>query len=49
MFNLKVWYPPPYGHEMWHCQHTNVDQIKRAIEQFSWEKSLRNLRINEMV
>ena len=48
-FNLKVWYPPPYGREIWHYQHANIDQIKRAIEQFPWEKSFRNLRINEMV
>ena len=27
----------------------NVDLIQRAIEQFSWEKSFRNLTINEMV
>ena len=30
-------------------QHANIEQIKRAIEQFPWEKSFRNLRINEMV
>ena len=48
-FNLKVWYPPPYEREVWHDQHANIDQIKRAIEQFPWEKSFRNLRINEMV
>ena len=29
--------------------HTNIDQIKREIEQFPWEKSFRNLRIDEMV
>ena len=46
---MKVWYPPPYEREIWHYQHGNIDQIKRAIEQFPWEKSSRNLRINEMV
>ena len=35
-FNLKVWYPPPYEHKIWHYQHANTDQIKRAIEQFPW-------------
>ena len=39
-------YPPPHEHEIWHYQHANIDQIKRAI---SWEKSFRNLCINEMV
>ena len=35
--------------EIWHYQLANVDQIQQAIEQFSWEKSMRNLSINEMV
>ena len=35
-FNLKVWYPPPYEREILHYQHANIDQIKRAIEQFPW-------------
>ena len=48
-FHLKVRYPPPSEREIWHYQHANMNQIKRAIEQFPWEKSFRNLRINEMV
>ena len=32
-----------------HYQRANVDLIQRAIEEFSWEKSFRNLNINEMV
>ena len=28
-FNLKVWYPPPYEHEIWHYRHANIDQIKK--------------------
>ena len=47
--NLKVCYPLPYELEIWHYQRANVDQIQRAIEQFSWEESFRNLNINEMV
>ena len=39
-FNLKVWYPPPYEREIWHYQDANIDQIKRAIEQFPWENRL---------
>ena len=27
----------------------NVDQIKRATEQFPWEKLFRNFRVNKMV
>ena len=37
-FNLKVWYTPPYDREIWHYQHANINQIKRAIEQFPREK-----------
>ena len=48
-FNLKMWYPPPNERDIWHYQNANMDQIERAIEQFPWEKSFRNLRINEMV
>ena len=42
-------YPPPYEREIWHYQYANIDQIKRAIEQFPWEKSFRNLRNNEII
>ena len=47
--NLKVFYLSPYEREIWHYQRTNVDLIQQAIEQFSCEKSFRNLNINEMV
>ena len=47
--NLKVFYPSPYEHEIWHYQRANIDLIQRAIKQFSWEKSTGNLNINEMV
>ena len=48
-FNLNVWYPPPYEREIWHYQYANIDQIKRAVEQYPRRKSVRNLCINEMV
>ena len=45
----KLFYPP-YEREIWHCyKRANVDLIQRAIEQFYWEKTFRNLNINEMV
>ena len=40
---------PPLEREIRHYQRANVHQIQRAIEQFSWEKSFRNLNINELV
>ena len=39
--NLKVCYPPPYKREIWHYRRANVDQIQRAIEQFSWKNRLK--------
>ena len=47
--NFKVFSPPSYEREIWHYQRANVDQIQRAIEQFSWENSFRNLNIDETV
>ena len=47
--NLKVFHSPPYEHELWHYQCSNVDLIQRAIEQFSWKNSFRILHVNEMV
>ena len=41
--------PPSYEREIWHTQRANADQVQRAIEQLSWEKSFRNLNINETV
>ena len=31
-----------------YINYINIEQIKRAFEQFPWEKSFRNLRINDM-
>ena len=47
-FNLKIWCPPPYERKMWHYEQANADPLKRAIKQFPFEKSFRNLRSNEM-
>ena len=48
-FNLKIRYPSPYEREIWHYQKLNTDQIRKAIEQFSWDRLFRNRVINEMV
>ena len=45
-FNLKVWYPPPFEREIWHYQYANIEQIKRAIEQFPWEKTIKSILSN---
>ena len=48
-FSLKVHFPPPYEHEVWHFKKVNTDHIKRAINAFFWEKSFANLDINDKV
>ena len=48
-FNLKIYYPPAYEREIWHFQKANTDQIRKVIEQLSWDRSFKNLDVNEMV
>ena len=48
-FNLKVHYPPFYEREVWHFKKANTDHIKRAINEFPWERSFANLDINDKV
>ena len=47
-FNFKIHYLPPYEREIWHYQKANTDQIRKAIKQFSWNRSFKNLDVNEM-
>ena len=44
-FNLKI----PYEREIWHYRKANTNQIKTGIERFSWDKSFKNLEVDEMV
>ena len=48
-FNLKIYYLPPYLREVWHYKEANADLIKRAINNFNWEKAFSNTNINEKV
>ena len=45
-FNLKIHYPPTCEREIWHYQKANTDQIRKAIEQFSSDRSFKNLDVN---
>ena len=45
-FNLK---PPPYEREVWHFQKADINLIRRAMNEFNWERSFFNLNKNEMV
>ena len=35
-FNLKIFYSPPYKQEVWHYQKENIENIRKAIDQFPW-------------
>ena len=48
-FNLKIHYPLPYEREIWHYDQENVDHIRKAVDLFPWEKTLRYLNINDMI
>ena len=48
-FNLKIHYPPPYEREVWHFQKADINLIRRAMNEFNWERAFFNLNINEMV
>ena len=48
-FNLKIYYPPPYLRDVWDYKEANADLIKRAINNFNWEKAFSNTNINEKV
>ena len=48
-FNLKIHYPPPYEHEIWHNNQANVNHTRKAFYLFPWEKVLRYLNINHMI
>ena len=47
-FDLKIHYPPRYEREIWHYGQANIDHIRKAADLFPWEKTLRNLNINDM-
>ena len=48
-FNLKIDYPPPYEREMWHYGKTNVDHIRKATNEFPWERKFENSSVDEKV
>ena len=48
-FNLKIQYPPSYKREISNYQRVIIDQIRKAIEQFSWDRSFKYLDHNEIV
>ena len=48
-FNLQIYYPPQYYREVWHYNNVNTELIRRAVDQFNWQKAFLNKNINEKV
>ena len=48
-FNLEVIYPPPYARKVWHYQDSNVDLIRRSMNEFDWDRGFANKHVNENV
>ena len=47
-FNLKVHYPPPYEHEVWHYKEVDTDLIRQSVEMFDWDRAFKNSKVNDM-
>ena len=48
-FNLKVLYPSPYADMVWHDQDSNVDLIRRSINEVDWDRAFVNKNVDEKV
>ena len=48
-FDLEVVYPPLYAREVWHYKNANTELIRRAINEFNWQRGFLNTNINEKV
>ena len=48
-FNLEVIYPPPYAGKVFHYQHSNVDLIRRSINESDWDRAFVNKHVDEKV
>ena len=48
-FNVKIYCLPPYEREIWHYEKSNVDHIRKSIDEFSWERCFANISVNNKV
>ena len=48
-FNLEVLYPSPYTREVCHDKDSNVDLIRRSINEFDWDRAFANKHVDEKV
>ena len=43
--DIHVHLPPVYVHEVWHYNKANVENIKKAVTQFNWNRSFENISV----
>ena len=48
-FNLKICYPTPYSKEDWHFKEAETDLIRRALNDFNWDRAFSKTNVNEKV
>ena len=48
-FNLKIYYPHPYEQEVWFYQKANSENIRKAINEFPWERCFANSDVDKKV
>ena len=48
-FNLKIHFPPFSERKIWHYGQGNPGLIKRAVNEFDWQRRFSNLYTNERV
>ena len=48
-FDLQIFYPPSYLHEVCHYKDAKTELIRRSIAVFDWEKAFSNTSVNEKV
>ena len=48
-FDRVVLYPTPYTREVWHYQDSNIDLIRRSINEFDWDRAFANKHVDEKV
>ena len=47
--NTRVPLPPPYVREVWDYEKANIENIKKEISNFDWNKAFENLSVDEKV
>ena len=47
-FDLRIFHPP-FERNVWHYKQGNIDLIRRAVDNFDWNRALGNASLNSLV